>query len=230
MSELSRESIENSKSGVLSDIKGRKNLLVTFGGIQQGIGVPVFEFFNSVKDLSCDKIFIRDFNQTWYQQGIDEQLNTTDTIAEYLKEKIQENAYKNICFLGNSMGGYAAILFGLKLNVDYVISFAPQTFYDKKSRLLNWDRRWMTQMRNIHKLQKNHSNSDLRNILTDTAGSKTRIYVYYSPKHRLDNIHAKRIENYDAVTLKPVIEGGHNIVKTVRDRGEIKLILEEILN
>lgn len=48
---MKREEIENTNKGILIDFNGRKNLLVLFGGIHQGLGMPVFEFFNSISDI-----------------------------------------------------------------------------------------------------------------------------------------------------------------------------------
>lgn len=51
------------EEGVYEDLENRENLLVTFGGVNQGIGIPVFEFMKSTELLKCDKIFFRDFSQ-----------------------------------------------------------------------------------------------------------------------------------------------------------------------
>lgn len=69
---MEKNKIENTKIGKLEEFNGNKNLLVSFGGIAQGLGMPVFEFFNSISDIPCDKIFLRDFHQAWYQKGVDE--------------------------------------------------------------------------------------------------------------------------------------------------------------
>lgn len=49
-------------------------LLISFGGIRQGMGIPVVEFFNSLKDAKCDKIFVRDFHQMWYHKGVNKDI------------------------------------------------------------------------------------------------------------------------------------------------------------
>lgn len=52
------------------------------------------------------------------------------------------------------MGGYGAILFGNMLEVDRVISFAPQSYINRWNRLINRERRWEKQIRNIYFFQK----------------------------------------------------------------------------
>lgn len=72
---IEKEKLENTKSGRLEDFKGNKNLFVSFGSIMQGLGMPVFEFFNSISDITCDKVFLRDFHLAWYQKGVDDELD-----------------------------------------------------------------------------------------------------------------------------------------------------------
>ena len=61
---------------------------------------------------------------------------------------------KNI-FSGNSMGGYAAILFGCFLSVDTVISFAPQIFINRYNRFINVDSRWPNEISKIYNYPEN---------------------------------------------------------------------------
>ena len=133
--------MENSDNnvGVLINNNGNSDVIVTFGGINQGIGIPVFEFFNILSDSKFDKIFIRDFNQMWYLKGIDEEISSFNNLLDYLRSLIKD--YDRVIFLGNSMGGYAAILFGILLDVDKVISFSPQTFIGKFNRFIHFDNR-----------------------------------------------------------------------------------------
>ncbi|WP_116127897.1 alpha/beta hydrolase [Lewinella sp. IMCC34183] len=224
---MTREELEKTDTGRLASFEGRNNLLVSFGGIQQGLGMPVFEFFNSISDIPCDKIYLRDFHQAWYQKGVDAELDHVDQVTTYLRDTIREKNYDNVCFLGNSMGGYAAILFGTLLNVDTVISFAPQTFIGRFRRLLTFDRRWSGQLSDVYAYdRKRPEYFDLKEQLAAAAPYATRINLYYSPQHRLDRKHAERLRESANVTLHPVDEGGHAVVKVIRDRGELKSLIQ----
>ena len=220
---MERDEIEKTKKGNLTDFKGSKNLLVSFGGIKQGLGMPVFEFFNSISDIPCDKIFLRDFNQAWYQKGVDDELDHIDKVIEYLKNVLSKNKYDKVCFLGNSMGGYGALLFGSILNVDCVISFAPQSFIDKRNRIINFDIRWIKKINNIYRFEKKRMQYfDLKEHLNTNPSYKTQLNIYYSPKHRLDKKHAERLKELKNVILHPIQKGGHEVVKIVRNNGELK--------
>ncbi|WP_179319493.1 hypothetical protein [Winogradskyella helgolandensis] len=220
---MNKAEIEKTKKGLLVDFNGHENLLVSFGGIQQGLGMPVFEFFNSISDIPCDKIYFRDFNQAWYQKGVDSELNHINKIIKYLEKKINSNKYSRICFIGNSMGGYASILFGSILNVDTVIAFAPQTFINRVNRILNFDKRWCKQINQVYYYKDNRKEFyDLKKYLNRNNSYKTQINVYYSPNHRLDKKHAERLSTHSNVVLHPIDEGGHSVVKVVRNNGNLK--------
>ena len=53
-----------------------------------------------------------------------------------MNELICESNAKKVVFLGNSAGGYAAILFGVLLQVDSVYAFSPPTLLRKKDCLM----------------------------------------------------------------------------------------------
>lgn len=223
---MKNEDIKNNREGVSADVSGRKNLLVSFGGIQAGLGIPLFEFFNSIADIDCDKVFIRDFHQAWYQMGIDEQVTDQSSLIQLLEEKINAHNYETICFLGNSMGGYAAILFGTRLNVDKVISFSPQSYINRLKRFLTFDRRWNRQIIKIHQFKNNSPEFfDLKKHMNGSS-YKSNIDIYYSTNDRLDKIHAERLEGCKGITLHPYHEGQHNIVRIYRDKGELIPIIK----
>jgi hypothetical protein len=152
--------------------------------------------------------------------GIDDEINTLDKLATNIKKVIKKNEYENVCFLGNSMGGFAAILFGLQNNVKKIISFAPQTYIDRLNRLVSIDFRWKKQLANVHKFKGNRI-LDLKPFVAEHINSKTQIDIYYSSKHRLDRIHAERLRGFQNVTLYPFSLGGHAVVKIMRDEGKL---------
>ncbi|MBA3685068.1 MAG: hypothetical protein H0W72_07475 [Planctomycetes bacterium] len=222
---LQRAELEQSTHGILTDVAGRSDLLVSFGGVRQGLGVPVFEFFNSIADLDCDKIFIRDFSAAWYQKGVDAEIDSLDKLIGFLRSSITRSAYGRVCFIGNSMGGYAAILFGSIVDAHRVIAFAPQSYIDWWNRLVSRDRRWKQEIGLVHRNERRNSTYfDLKKHLERTA-YRTRIDLYYSPDHRLDRKHCERLSGSRNVVLHPLAEGGHEVVKAIRDKGQLKELI-----
>lgn len=229
MNNLTLENLDNSKEAILTDIIGRNSLLVSFGGIYQGLGIPVFEFFNSLSNLNCDKIFIRDFHQAWYHRGLNDHIQSIDDLKGYLEGIIKNYHYSSVCMIGNSMGGYAALLFGKLLHADRIISFAPQTFIDRLHRIIYLDQRWRKQISTIHKYaQKQPKYFDLKHLLK-MGMHESRITIFYSSGHRLDSCHAERLKGIQNVELISFNEGGHQIVKKIRENGELIRLLSECL-
>lgn len=227
---MQKDSLNKDSSGIICDISSKENLLVSFGGVQQGIGIPVFEFFNFLSAFDCDKVFVRDFNQAWYQKGIDDKISTIDQLTQSLREIIANRDYKKICFIGNSMGGYAAILFGVLLGVDEVLSFAPQTFVDKKRRLLHADFRWKKEIKGMYKSDVlNRPMMDLKSYLLQyPKQAKPIINIFYGANHRLDRIHAERMKKISNVCLFPIPGKNHQLVKELRNSGQLNKMFEEL--
>lgn len=210
--------IEQSKSDAL---------LVIFGGIKQGVGLPIFEFRNVLKNIKCDKVFVRDQSQAWYHKGLDFQTPNLSMVKDLLQNIISANNYKQVIFLGNSMGGYAAILFGSLLGVSSVVSFSPQSFIGRITRYYHKDKRWKEQISNVYKNnrgQKRHY--DLKYVLNKTQKNLVTLHIYYSTNHRLDKIHAERLSSFNNVVLHPYDTNHHNLVKELRDRNILIKILE----
>lgn len=211
---------------VFLDQQGRENLIVTFGGIKGKLPFPVFEFLNSLGDLDCDRIFIRDCEQCWYQKGFSKHTASIEDSIKFLEILIQKFTYKNVIFIGNSAGGYAAILFGNILNVSTVLAFAPQTFISKWKRFYYRDKRWKNEIR-VGQLYGNRMYFDLRRILR--GSSITKNMIYYSVEDYLDTVHAKRLNGLLNVKLISVEKGGHNVIKILKDSGELLKLIQSNL-
>lgn len=67
--------------------------------------------------------------------------NIVDTV-NYLDGVLKSLGTRKTIFCGNSMGGYAALMFGYLMGVDKIIAFSPQTTINTKWLILNNDFRW----------------------------------------------------------------------------------------
>ena len=200
-----------------------KPLIIAFGGISGGIYQPVFEFKNFLqKNVDCHFIFVKDTNQCWYHKGAIGLGNSIDSASHNLKIIINRINYSKVLTIGGSMGGFAALLFGSILKVDGIISFSPQTFIDKKSRKLNDDDRWSKQMKYVHK-NFNSEYFDLVNLKFNNI----KVYSIYGKEDRLDQIHTERLRS-KGINISSY-SGGHNVVKTIRDNGELIKIINDCI-
>lgn len=219
-------------SGLIQDsvelnLKGSSTLIVSFGGIRQGLGIPVFEFYKILDVFDCDKIFIKDNHQAWYQRGVNKELNNVPKLLNYLQGIINKQAYKKVVFLGNSMGGFGAILFGVLLNVDRIIAFSPQTYINKLNRWYYRDKRWSKEVNAMYLSQKGHNAYfDLKVILKGRTFTGN-INIYYSSTDRLDKTHVQRILSFNHVNSTDFNFGGHSLVRELKERNILQQIIAD---
>lgn len=201
------------------------HLYIFFGGIAAGFVIPPFEFYNAAKIIDENKIFIRDFSQSWYHQGLDGISNNIQSTATFIAREIQQLNPKKVFFVGNSMGGYAAIVFATLIGQGEVIAFAPQTFISPLLRLKHGDTRWSTQILSTYKrgIFKTKVWNIKRLLLQNNHNQKISIFV--SKDDLLDCIHAQHLGNISGVTIFEFHDGGHEIVKLLRDTGKLPDIM-----
>ena len=202
-----------------------KNLYIFFGGIAAGIAMPPFEFYNASKIINEHKMFIRDFSQCWYQNGLPLISRDIYSTARYLRNQIEKIKPEKVFFIGNSMGGYAAILFSNIMKIGESIAFAPQTFISPFLRIKYGDSRWRKQIRNTYK--KSLFKPKIWNLrpLLLYANQGRKISVFVSKADKLDHIHALHIADIRGVNVYKFDGGGHGVVKLLRDQGKLPIIM-----
>ncbi len=82
-----------------------------------------YEWYALRMDIPAKHIFIRDVGKNFYREGINDNVNSLEKLAERLKKETE--GYK-VRLLGSSSGGYASIALGLMLGAEYVMSFSGQ--------------------------------------------------------------------------------------------------------
>lgn len=216
---------DRSKS-VISDFSSDSDvMLIAFGGIAGELSMPAFEFFRLTSSFPTKKLYARDLRQAWYQRGLVGIGETPDEITHYLLERIRENRVRRVITVGNSMGGFASLLFGWLIEADEVHSFSPQTFLTRTRRILHWDFRWKRRVAAVHRSPKLiHRYLDLRPLLASRR-TKTRFHIYFSEEGRLDRAHADHLGDHPQVRLHRFQEGGHGMVRYLRDTGALERIL-----
>lgn len=185
-----------------------KNCIIFFSGnglyypneeslfIKKILKQDYFEWENISRDkkfLSCSKkiIFVRDVHKQWYVEGINESIDTVDKTYEFLKEI---SAGQNIITVGNSAGGYAAVLFGCLLKAEKIFSISGQFYLsDISNEKLLW------------KYKDDPSRScyyDLRSLLKDYRGTVFYFYPCKSADDMNQAAHVGDLENIHFVKIK----------------------------
>ncbi len=103
---------------------GSKNLLLIFSARNSAKGK--FTFWDKFKSLPATRIYINDYNNEWYTNGIPD-YPSEDKLIKFLEEcKRKYIKGGKLWILGTSMGAYAALKYGAKLKADRIVAFNPE--------------------------------------------------------------------------------------------------------
>jgi pimeloyl-ACP methyl ester carboxylesterase len=205
-------------------------LLVAFGGIYGGLGVPPFELFRATSGIPVKRLFVRDLEQAWYHRGLPGSGETIEELAQTLRELIEANGVRRLVMAGNSAGGYAALLFGTLLGADVALSFAPQTVIDLDVLASMDDHRWderLGELADAGALDERWL--DLARALPAIRRANTRYEVYFDDSFATDRLHAEHIGQLAGVRLHARSGGAHSVAQDLRSSGELGRILDEAL-
>ncbi|MBL3527814.1 MAG: hypothetical protein JMN27_09600 [gamma proteobacterium endosymbiont of Lamellibrachia anaximandri] len=197
-------------------------LLIAFGGVAGNHAPPPFELYNLTRNLKANKIYLRDLQQVWYQSGVSGISTNIDETASYLRNIIDKNGIKKVAVFGNSMGGYAAIIIGVLINASSIHAFSPQTFIHIPGYIRNRDR-----ISFVHE-----KFSDKYFDLKPTVKShchRCNVNIYYDGSEMLDSIHAMHLGDIENISLHPFSEGGHGLIRLLRDSGKLNNIIASAL-
>ena len=206
---------------------GSRAVMIAFGGIKLGLGMPTFEFFQLARGLSAHKLFFRDMHQAWYHRGLPGVGECIGDIASFIRDEITSVGARRVAVFGNSMGGYAALLFGALVGAHEVHVFAPQTFLSPMSLIRHADFRWKRDIWRVYLSADRREHLDLRNAMRDAK--QTEFHIHFSSVNRLDAVHAHHLAGSANVHLHDHPEGGHRVVKTLRDNGTLQQIVRRAL-
>lgn len=228
--ETLRQQLLKKDTSLLTDFSSDSDvMLIAFGGLASEIGIPMFEFFNLMSQFAVKKLFLRDLEQTWYHNGIKGVGDNIDAIAACIQDFITQQNVRRVIMIGNSAGGYAALLFGCLLQVDEVYAFSPQTFLSWQQCLWHLDFRWRRQLAKLYQ----SSNIEPKYLdlkpLFQSQQPRSKFQIYFCEKDRLDNLHATRMQVGANVELHKYQEGGHRLVKWLKERGELEKLLAQAL-
>lgn len=182
-------------------IPGRKDeCIVSFTGVGHalgGIDLQNPEFARSDSDET--KIFIIDKQRSW---GNNLDWRRVKNLVYNLAPSAQ------ITTLGNSMGGFLAILSAPILEASQAIAFAPQWSIDPAT--VPEENRWLEYRQKIEKIHY----SDL----SEAVRSQSKIYVFFGINGKLDEIHMNffRQAKTEAFVLRNC---GHDVAGYMKKNG-----------
>jgi hypothetical protein len=119
-----------------------------------------FEWVNFFGDRPVKVVCVKDVHKAYYMgalygdDGPEGELGSViskgvDSHTDLFREIIEESKCERVVMTGSSLGGYAAALYGVLLNADYILPYSSQTFIRKhpiygrneRPHLAEWARR-----------------------------------------------------------------------------------------
>jgi len=178
-------------------------LLIVFSSVNANN----YSFFNAFDDVAATKIFLRDQKDSWYHQGVGGELSSIDAVVERLQAEIKRLSPKRIVTFGTSMGGYAAILFGMRLGASSMVTVSPQTLLDPR-------------LPHTPTLRFEGRDFDLVPLIETWSGD-ARIYVFFGAADMVDCYNALRLAA-KRLTLVPIREADHLVAAKLAKAGTLK--------
>jgi len=187
--------------------------VLSFTGVGLGLGaVQIEEFKKSVAGRGKDVYFIIDKTKQWY--------NSTWPLArDVLNEDLDRLGIGRCVTLGNSMGGFGALIFaGSMHGCVAAVAFSPQSCVDPG--VVPWDRRWRRFTDSITVWNR----LDAAEMLSADISYR----LYFGTDDALDARHAARLAAAAPPSLEiSMVEGsGHNVAKYLRQIGKLQPILD----
>jgi hypothetical protein len=202
-------------------------LLISFAVFPGPDGKSAFDFVGVTSDLPATKVFFRDPNMLWYQLGLDGVGKTVPEIAAYVRNLRATEQSERVVMIGNSGGGFAAILFGTLTGADEIHAFNPPT-----KLLVEADTSYPEQLAILHsRTGLDNPYIDLRKILLMNPSANPSIYIHYSRGDKKDRKQARYLKNIPNVHLLQYPFISHHLARYLAKRGALsKLMLAAIAN
>lgn len=241
---LTNELVQTSDAAFLVDtIYPGQPLLISFGFVGWEKR-PDFDFYGRVKKLEAttqtrlNRILVRDCSNSWYHREIPGLGHHVDEVVESLRRIIAQIQPSEVITIGQSMGGYAAVMFGILLKAHQIISFGPLSFLKVDDALTYHDRRWLRVMLDLQDNPPPVSYLDLPELYrSKNCQSDLRIFFGTKPDAganesvNLDVLHAFRYAPLPNCQIFPFPNSPHAVVQHLIDHGQMdRLLAMHILN
>ena len=188
---------------------------------------PGYEFQRSVLRVfgrNVHGLFLNDLFRAWYLGGVKYLGDSPEASASNARALLRDRglAPSRTVVIGDSMGGFGALLLGALLEADEVLAFVPQTSAAPGLLASFGDARFDRGMARAGAQFPEHA--DLAGLWRDLQdrGCPTRATIFYGPGDPLDVVHAHHLANASTCVSLAYhdLPGGHGaFTRTLRDSG-----------
>ena len=182
------------------------------------------------------RLHLRDPGLCWYLHGIPGLGADLPQTLAALRRLIAPLEAGKLLMLGQSMGGYGAILYGHALGADKAVAFGPLSHMDPEESRRNGDTRWLPVMERLAADGLAAADTDLLALLAERP-SRMTLRLHYGmrpddPAHgatNLDLLHADRFASLPGCRITRHPDSDHVVVEHLKRRRELDAVLLEEL-
>ena len=212
-------------------------LVISFG-FYNAATPPAFDFYGRLKKLELisgrplNKLLLRDPRRLWYLTGIAGLSHDVPSTVAALRDHIARINPSCIITLGQSMGGFAAILYGVLLGARKTVCFGPVSCFDAAIWAAIGDKRWAPIIPELDATGVPYAAyQNLPALMHAHAGPLPDIDLVFGtspgpgiPREEAvsyDAVHAFRFDRLPNVQLLPIHPSPHAAVEYLRQHGQM---------
>jgi tetratricopeptide (TPR) repeat protein len=195
---------------LIAEMPGAEAAVFVFTGTNDEVSMPLELFDRYLSTLPFTAIYLKDFKRLRFLQGIESLGADLPTTLEALQSKLARLGVKRLCTLGNCVGGFAAIRYGVELEADRIVAFSPPTCSPVETPIkLEEGRRFMKA-----RLEANVSR-DLTDLQPFLSGRRQSAWIelFYEDPDPRDRAAAQRLLGLPGVHLRPQMELSYRLLR-----------------
>ena len=194
------------------------------GGGEVGTGVPLPLLHRWIGQLDANLIYLRPFGLDFYADGMAAFGLGAPAMVAGLRRRLAALGSSRTFCLGNSMGGFAAVRYGLELGAEAILTLGPQTMVGP-----DFDERGGDRIRERIRRNVPTAPLDLRPIWPPRA-PPPRLVIVYGEQCWEDRLYAEHMAGLPGVELRQV-DGfdSHTLARELIRRGELLPLLRSVV-
>jgi tetratricopeptide (TPR) repeat protein len=195
---------------LLAEVQGAQTAVLVFTGTNDELSLPLPLFDRYLAALNLTTIYLKDFNRLRFLQGIRSLSDDYAGTIQALRKMVNHLGVTRLCAIGNCVGGFAAIRYGVELGAHRILAFGSPTF-SSNDPLMNMEegRRFM---RTRLEAKVPSEMTDLKPFLESRRHS-SRIELFYEEQDPRDRMNALRLSGLTGVTLHSQPELSYRVLR-----------------
>ncbi|KIT15119.1 hypothetical protein [Jannaschia aquimarina] len=191
-------------------------LVVVFTGMKRGVGGETLDEFAASASCGGENavLFVTDRRITWFAAP-----GLWARTVDMIREIIEAEGIEEVITLGNSMGGYAAMLLPRDIPVRRAIAFAPQITMDRE--ILD-DARWPD-------VKSEWGDLPVRNLADTVSETRTHYFAFASRDCAEDVAHLDLLPRQPRMHRFLLASDRHNPARTLKEKGVLGRVVAAIV-